>query len=228
MTAAHLKISPLPETHSLKSLAYAALRSAIGELKIYDTASEIRLDERDLSRRFGVSRTPLRSALCQLEREGLVRVVPRRGIYIIRKTRTEVREVVAVWCALQKMAARLLCDRGYKGQSADLKNAVEALDRARTLGDADQYSAAEVEFDVCLLRASRIALMGALAGKLALHARSILTRINSKSGANDAEAQYHRRLLVLLGLRDANGADALISARQQRLCADIDRHFPLH
>lgn len=228
MTTAHLKIVPLPETHSLKSLAYDALRSAIGELKIYDTSSEIRLDERDLSRRFGVSRTPLRAALCQLEREGLVRVVPRRGIYIIRKTRTEVREVVAVWCALQKMAARLLCDRGRKGQLEDLERVVESLDRTRLLGDADQYSAAEVEFDVCLLRASRIGLIGTLAGKLALHARSIQTRINSERGIDDAGAGHHGELLAALRRRDANGADALICARQQKLCADVDRYFPLH
>ena len=47
----------------------------------------MRLDERDLSQRFGMSRTPLREALAQLDQEGLVKIVPRRGIFIVRKTK---------------------------------------------------------------------------------------------------------------------------------------------
>ena len=49
-------------------------------MNIYDDNAELRLDERALSAQFGISRTPLREALAQLESEGLVRVLapPRR------------------------------------------------------------------------------------------------------------------------------------------------------
>ena len=76
-------------------------------MNIYADDAQLRLDERDLSQRFGVSRTPLREALAQLDQEGLVRIVARRGIFIVRKTKAEILDMITVWAALESMAARL-------------------------------------------------------------------------------------------------------------------------
>ena len=46
--------------------------------------------------------------MAQLEREGFVRSVPRRGIYVVRKTKQEVIEMITAWAALESMAARLI------------------------------------------------------------------------------------------------------------------------
>lgn len=100
MTSTQIKLVPLAEPQSLKVRAYEALRTAIMELNIYAPDAELRLDERQLSADFGVSRTPLREALAQLDQEGLVRIVPRRGIYIVRRTKNEILEMITVWAAL--------------------------------------------------------------------------------------------------------------------------------
>ena len=49
----------------------------------------------------GVSRTPIREALSILEQEGFVRTIPRRGIYIIRKSKREIIEMIQMWAALE-------------------------------------------------------------------------------------------------------------------------------
>ena len=80
-------------------------------MDIYRSRADIRLDERQLAQDFGISRTPVREAMAQLEREGFVRSVPRRGIYVVRKTKREVIEMITAWAALESMAARLITEK---------------------------------------------------------------------------------------------------------------------
>src|SRR5437667_10408608 len=91
--------------------AYAALKRAITAMDIYDHSQEIRLDERRLSEGLGVSRTPIREAMTVLEQEGFVRTRPRRGIFVVRKTKREIVEMITVMAALESMAARLAAER---------------------------------------------------------------------------------------------------------------------
>ena len=103
-----LSVDPLSSTARFKEQAYAAISSAIAAMDIYRSRAEIRLDERRLAQDFGISRTPVREAMAQLEREGFVRSVPRRGVYVVRKTKREVIELITAWAALESMAARLI------------------------------------------------------------------------------------------------------------------------
>ncbi len=75
-------VDPIGSPESFKSRAYAALKDAI--VDVYRSRADIRLDERRLALDFGISRTPVREAMAQLEREGFVRAVPRRGIFVSR------------------------------------------------------------------------------------------------------------------------------------------------
>ena len=86
------RLEPIDTSFSFKNKAYAALKSVIVGMDVYGSASDIRLDERSLAEEFGISRTPVREAMAQLEREGFVRSVPRRGVYVVRKTKREVIE----------------------------------------------------------------------------------------------------------------------------------------
>ena len=106
--AHRLAIEPIDTSFSFKNKAYAALKNVIVSMDIYRSRSDIRLDERQLAQDFGISRTPVREAMAQLEREGFVRSVPRRGVYIVRKTKKEVIELITAWAALEGMAARLI------------------------------------------------------------------------------------------------------------------------
>ena len=142
MSDTQIRIAPIVENLSLKAKAYAALKTAIMQMNIYDDNAELKLDERDLSARFGVSRTPLREALAQLDSEGLVRIVPRKGIFIVRRTKAEILEMITVWAALESMAARLATKEASDDELAGLDlNPTPVLDPAPAAG-------ANVEFVV--------------------------------------------------------------------------------
>src|SRR3954465_435599 len=119
--APRLAIAPIDTSFSFKNKAYAALKNVIVSMDVYRSRQDIRLDERQLAQDFGVSRTPVREAMAQLEREGFVRSVPRRGIYVVRKTRTEVIEMITAWAALESMAARLITERAGDDEIATLR-----------------------------------------------------------------------------------------------------------
>jgi DNA-binding GntR family transcriptional regulator len=72
------------------------------------------LDERALSERLGVSRTPIREAIAMLEQDGFVKTVPRRGIMVVRKTKSEIVDMIRAWAALESMAARLITTTARK------------------------------------------------------------------------------------------------------------------
>src|SRR3954454_23763189 len=116
-----LAIEPIDTSFSFKNKAYAALKNVIVSMDVYRSRQDIRLDERQLAQDFGVSRTPVREAMAQLEREGFVRSVPRRGIYIVRKTRIEVIEMITAWAALESMAARLITQRASDAEIVSLR-----------------------------------------------------------------------------------------------------------
>ena len=92
--APRLDLQPLNANVSIVDQAYRALKAAIVDADIYGHQEEIRLDERQLSRALGVSRTPIREAMTLLEQEGFLRTVPRRGIFIVRKTKKDIIEII--------------------------------------------------------------------------------------------------------------------------------------
>ena len=84
------KIGPV----NLKSKVYDALKKYILSLNIYLKESDFHLDERQLSEKLGVSRTPIREAVAKLEQEGIVKTVPRRGVFVHRKSKKELIDIV--------------------------------------------------------------------------------------------------------------------------------------
>ena len=108
MSEARLVVAPIDSRETFKDKAYTALRNLIVSSDVYRSRTDIRLDERQLAQDFGISRTPVREAMAQLEREGFVRSVPRRGVYVVRKTKREVIEMITAWAALESMADRMI------------------------------------------------------------------------------------------------------------------------
>src|SRR3954470_21337522 len=125
--APRIAVEPIAN-ESFKRKAYAALRDVIVSLDVYRSRADIRLDERRLALDFGISRAPVREAMAQLEREGFVRSVPRRGVYVVRKTKHEVIELITAWAALESMAARLVTEKASDEDIAGLRRMFTKFD----------------------------------------------------------------------------------------------------
>src|SRR5690242_14560877 len=164
--AARPRLEPIDTSFSFKNRAYLALKSAIVGMDVYGSRSEIRLDERSLAEQFGISRTPVREAMAQLEREGFVRSVPRRGVYVVRKSKREVIELITAWAALESMAARLITQNAGDEEIASLRTMFTKFENGELHARLDEYSEVNIEFHQTIIRMSRNSVLTALAENL--------------------------------------------------------------
>ncbi len=95
-----------------------------------------KLRHEELAERFEVSLTPIKEAIHMLEQEGLAKLVPRKGAYVIRLTDRDILEFTQIRLALEGLAVDLVCEKDQekegldvlKGINRDFKAAVERRD----------------------------------------------------------------------------------------------------
>jgi DNA-binding GntR family transcriptional regulator len=168
-----LDVPRLDTSTSFAKEAYAALKRAITAIDIYDHPDEVRLDERRLSQDLGVSRTPIREAMTLLEQEGFVRTRPRRGIYVVKKTKREIVEIITVMAALESMAARLAAERATDAEIAELRRLMDEFRCGNDGERLDEYSDANIAFHQAIIRMSGCALLAEMTENLFIHMRAI-------------------------------------------------------
>jgi DNA-binding GntR family transcriptional regulator len=218
-----LHIAPIGEGISLKARAYEALKAAIMNMNIYAHEAELRLDERDLSQRFGVSRTPLREALAQLDQEGLVRIVARRGIFIVRKTKVEILEMITVWAALESMAARLATKEASDAELASLHELVDTFSTDEVARQMGEYSDANIRFHQAIINLGKCQLIGELTDKLFFHVRAIRQRTIFEQDRAKRSIVDHKEIVAALEARDTERAERLVREHTLRLRDHVDR-----
>ncbi len=203
-------LAPIEESPSFKHKAYSALKNAIVAMDVYRSRDEIRLDERKLAQDFGISRTPVREAMAQLESEGFVRSVPRRGIYVVRKTKQEVIEMITAWAALESMAARLITIAATDAEIEGLREMFAAFIDGELRAHLDEYSDANIEFHQTIIRLSKNSVLIDLAANLFTHMRMIRrTTIGEKDRA-DRSIKDHMAIIEALEARDTKRAEQLV------------------
>ncbi|MEJ2377943.1 MAG: GntR family transcriptional regulator [Pseudolabrys sp.] len=208
--AAQPALEPFDATPSFKHKAYAALKNAIVAMDIYRSRDDIRLDERKLAQDFGISRTPVREAMAQLESEGFVRLVPRRGIYVVRKSRREVIEMIQAWAALESMAARLMTEVASNEEISGLRAMFATFENGKHRAHLDEYSDVNIEFHQTIIRLSRNRVLIDLAENLFTHMRMIRrTTIGEKDRA-DKSIRDHMNIIEALEARDTERAEDLV------------------
>jgi DNA-binding GntR family transcriptional regulator len=219
-----LKVVPLEASTSLRALAYDALKRAITDMDIYGQLEPIRLDERQLSQKLGVSRTPIREALTLLEQEGFVRAVPRRGIYVVRKSKKEIIEMIVVWAALESMAARLAAKNATDAQLKELPALFNEFEAEPLSDHLNEYSEANIKFHQTILRLGGCSLIVDMTQNLFIHIRAIRTISLRQDNRAARSIDDHMRIIAALQARDADLASKLVREHTIGLAGHVEKH----
>jgi len=221
---ARIAIAPLDDVSTFKSRAYAALRDVIVSLDVYDSRDEVRLDERRLAQDLGVSRTPVREAMAQLEREGFVRSVPRRGVYVVRKSKKEVIEMITAWAALESMAARLITQIAGNEEIAMLRKMFAKFENGTLHAKLDEYSEVNIEFHQSIIRMSKNSVLISLAENLFTHMRMIRRKTIGEEDRADRSIRDHMNIIQALEARDTERAEDLVRQHALGLAEHVSKH----
>ena len=220
---ATLALGPLNST-SLRDQAYALLKSAIADTDIYDPKQELRLDERQLTAALGVSRTPIREALSVLEQEGFIRTIPRRGIYIVRKSKREMIEMIQMWAALESMAARLATLSAPDAEIAKLRHIFDEFQNSPPSEHLCEYSDANIAFHTAVIALGGSQTIIDATRNLLIHVRAIRKATITQSDRAARSIIDHLKIIEALEKRDTELAERLTRQHTLDLGAHVDRY----
>lgn len=202
---------------SLVEDAYAAMRDAIRDARF---APGYQASEQEIALRLGMSRTPVHEAATRLQEDGLVRVLPRRGILILALAPDDVREIYDVIIAIEGRAAELVAalPDPERLRAADALDAhTIAMEAAQERGDLPAWGRADGAFHAALIAHAGNGRMSRIAQAIddqSHRARMLTLNLRRNLDASPAE---HRRIAGAVRGGDADAA--LSQARAHRIRA---------
>jgi len=218
-----MKLKPVPSNFTLKDHVYEMLRTAITEMNIYDNATDLRLDERDLAEQLGVSRTPLREAVARLERDGLVEVQPRKGVFVQRKSLADILDMIVAWAALEGMAARLACEHATDREIASLRTIAAKYNDEIANTRISEYSDDNIRFHQRILEISRCSLLRKMADGLFLHMNAVRVRAMGEGNRVRRSVVDHSEIIEAIEARDSDLSERLVREHTMRLHNHVNR-----
>ncbi|MGI9364648.1 MAG: GntR family transcriptional regulator [Rhizobiaceae bacterium] len=211
------QLSPIGINFTLKDHTYDVLRSAILNINIYDDGVDLRLDERQMADQLGISRTPIREALARLAQDGLVEIVPRKGVFIKRKSLQEILEMIVTWAALESMAARLATEKATARDLRNLRKFAMKHSVHAARAELEEYSEANIEFHQCILDLSGCSLLKTTADGLFQHMHAVRRRAMGEADRATKSVVDHMEIIEALEIRDADLASRLVREHTMKL-----------
>ena len=220
-----VNLTRIRHEESFKSKAYAALKQAIIKMDLYASSEPVMLDEREISERIGVSRTPIREAVAMLEQDGFVRTVPRRGILVVRKNKREIIEMVQAWAALESMAVRLLIQSASDAEIAGLRDLMRKfVDGQRPDDHLSDYSTANIAFHQMIIGLSKSDVLAEMTDNILLHVRGIRALTIGRHDRAKRSIEDHLAIIDAIEKRDTDRAERLSRDHTLGLAAFVERH----
>jgi DNA-binding GntR family transcriptional regulator len=197
------------DRRTLMERAYLRLRH---EVEVGLLVPGQRLDERALSERLGVSRTPLRHALEQLVHDGLAQRSPYQGIFVRSFTATDVENLYTVRSALEQLAVRLAVERASAEDLAQVRDLANRCCECGDQGDTAGLGEADRRFHEAIVTASQNDILIGVLKTLRRQVQAVRSFANE--GVDLVKRTLDERLLICdaMEARDAEMAAKLLAA----------------
>ncbi|MGP4689254.1 GntR family transcriptional regulator [Agrobacterium pusense] len=188
---------------TVRDHVHRAMRSAIISGRF---ATGQKINERNLAEQFGVSTTPIKEALRQLETEGLVEALPRRGV-VVKFSSSWAEEMILARAALESMIAHLAAKRIDEKGRAEIQAIANRMREATASGDADGLIALNESFHDHIHRASHCGYLAKLIERQQFYDASIRRVIHLDPTERQKALDEHVAIAEAIVAGDADRAE---------------------
>lgn len=171
------------------------------------------IPEESLASSFGVSRTPVREALNQLQLAGLVVIRPQRGSYVFEPSEADIAAICEFRCLLEPRAAELAYRNEREATAAALQAAINEMEEARSARDAVRYGRADTRLHEAFFEHCGNPYMQAAYATAATKIAALRTHLSAPADVLHAAGfEQHSKLLALFRAGDFAAFEALMRA----------------
>ena len=206
---------------SLVDVAYEKVKQRILDNKYHPGYQAL---EQEIAEDLGVSRTPVREALIRLQHEGLVQLVPRRGVRIVPIVASDMKEIYDVLTSLESMAAELLARRKPSASELEpMRRATSDMEDALKNDDLEAWAKADERYHRCLIDLCgnrRLATMANTVRDQGHRARMVTLRLREKPVGSIKD---HQDLLAAIEHGDWKSAREIHYDHRQRASTELTR-----
>jgi DNA-binding GntR family transcriptional regulator len=171
--------------------------------------------EPELAERFGISRTPIREAFRQLESEGYLTVVPRKGAVVVSFSQRDIEEFYAIKSILEGYAARRACEKLTPREMDKLQTINDRLALLAEEGDVKQFFKVHNSFHDLFVRAADNEKLTELISNLVGRFQRLRIASLSLPGRMDFSVQEHQKIIDAFRNKDADHAENLVRSNAE-------------
>lgn len=206
------------ENASLEVKVYTELQDAIlsEQFKKGDALTETLLSEK-----FGVSRTPVRSALQRLAEDGLVKIVPNRGAVVLGVTKEDILDIYRIRMRLEGLASAMAAEHMTDEQKKKLSEMVELSEFYLQKNNTEHLKELDTSFHSMIYEASGSPTIARILSDLHLHTKGYRRTALAVPGRLEKTTEEHRNILNAILSGNAEEADRLTCEHIEHALANM-------
>lgn len=173
-------------------------------------APGVKLNEREVCERLGISRTPLREAMKVLASEGLIEIAPNRGAFVSKMNDTEIWETFEMMSGLEALSGELAAERISPAEIAEIKELHEAMLVCRKQNDLPGYYSRNQTIHNKINAAARNSVLRQLYLSINRRLQALRFKSNFHEAKWDRAIQEHDEMIKSLEARDGKRLAAIL------------------
>lgn len=206
------------DRYSLRGRVFCRLREDIlnGTYKEHEELKEMAISEE-----MGVSRTPVREALRQLELEGLVSIIPNKGAYVTGITKKDVEDIYAIRALLEGLCARWATKHISKEQMEQLEETIYLSEFHASKNHAKQLTELDDQFHEILYEACNSKMLEHQLKDFHEYVKRVRKRTLSDNARGVEAVKEHRQIMEAIREKDENRAEKLATLHMHNAYANM-------